>query len=55
VTVPTPEQLFAELEQRLAGVQVLRVHGREWLASGDFRREVESSMEAFRRRGGRVE
>ena len=55
VIVPTPEQLFAELEERLAGVQVLRVTGREWLASGAFRREVESRMEAFRRRGGRVE
>jgi hypothetical protein len=55
VTVPTPEQLFAELERRLAGVDVLRVKGREWLVPGDFRREVESRIEAFRRRGGRVE
>jgi hypothetical protein len=55
VTAPTPGQLFAELERRLAGVQVLRVSGREWLAGADFRREVESRIEAFRRRGGRVE
>lgn len=55
VVVPTTEQLFAELERRLVDVQVLAVRGREWLASEDFRREVESRIEAFRRRGGRVE
>jgi len=55
VVVPTAEQLFEELERRLRGVQVLRVTGREWLASDDFRSEVEARIEAFRRRGGRVE
>lgn len=55
VVVPTREELLAELERRLTDVQVLRVSGREWLAAGDFRRDVEARIEAFRRRGGRVE
>lgn len=55
VVAPTRAELLAELERSLAGVQVVRVGGREWLASGDFRREVEARLEAFRRRGGRVE
>jgi hypothetical protein len=55
VVVPTTDQLMAELDARLASADVLRVSGREWLASDDFRREVESRIEAFRRRGGRVE
>jgi hypothetical protein len=55
VVVPTTAELFEELERRLRSVQVLRVTGREWLAGDDFRREVESRIEAFRRRGGRVE
>jgi len=55
VIVPTTDELFDELERRLRSVQVLRVTGREWLAGEDFGREVESRIEAFRRRGGRVE
>ena len=55
VAVCSTGQLLEELEDRLASAHVLRVRGREWLASGDFRRAVESRIEAFRRRGGRVE
>ena len=55
VVVPTRVQLLAELDARLQGAHVLRVTGSEWLASDDFRREVESRIEAFRSRGGRVE
>lgn len=55
VVIPTADELFGELERELAGVQVLRVTGREWLAAEGFRREVESRIYAFRRRGGRVE
>ena len=55
IAVPTTRELFAELERRLAGVRVLRVVGREWLTGDVFRREVESRIESFRRRGGRVE
>lgn len=55
VASETSGELFEELERRLSGVEVLRVIGPEWLAGEDFRREVESRIEAFRRRGGRVE
>jgi hypothetical protein len=55
IVVPTTGELFAELDRRLSGVQVLRVIGREWLSGDEFRREVESRIEAFRVRGGRVE
>jgi hypothetical protein len=55
VVVQTTAQLMAELDARLASADVLRVTGGEWLASVDFRREVEPRIEAFRRRGGRVE
>lgn len=55
VVVPSAEELLGELETGLRSVQVLRVTGREWLAGADFGREVESRIEAFRQRGGRVE
>jgi hypothetical protein len=55
IAVPTTVELFADLERRLTDADVLRVLGREWLAGGDFRREVEARIEAFRRQGGRVE
>ncbi|HET9947674.1 MAG TPA: hypothetical protein VFQ22_01995 [Longimicrobiales bacterium] len=55
VRVPSPEELLAELERGLAQADVLRVRGREWLAVEDFRRALEPRLEAFRRRGGRVE
>ncbi|HUF75963.1 MAG TPA: hypothetical protein VMM35_06780 [Longimicrobiales bacterium] len=55
VDVPTRARLMAELDARLANAHVLRVSGREWLAGDDFRQEVESRIEAFRGRGGRVE
>jgi hypothetical protein len=55
VAVPTVEELFAEVERRLSGADVLQVRGREWLAVGDFRRELERRVDAFRQRGGRVE
>ena len=55
VAVPSADELLLELERQLSVVQVLRVSGREWLASEDFRREVDARIEAFRRRGGRVE
>jgi hypothetical protein len=55
VDAPTIEDLFSELDARLSTAQVLKVIGREWLSRGDFAREVESRIETFRRRGGRVE
>jgi len=55
VDLPTTGQLFGELERQLAEADELRVFGRDWLSGGAFGREVEARVEAFRRRGGRVE
>jgi hypothetical protein len=52
---PKPDELFAELERQLAEANELRVLGHEWLDGGAFGREVRAHIEAFRRRGGRVE
>ncbi len=51
----TAGELFEELERELSNADVLRVLDRDWLAGGEFRLEVEARVEAFRRRGGRVE
>ncbi len=51
----TAGELFEELDRELSNADVLRVLDRDWLASGEFRLEVETRIEAFRRRGGRVE
>jgi len=55
VETPTTSELFEKLERKLAGADVLRVHGRDWLTGEKFTRRVEACLEAFRRRGGRVE
>jgi hypothetical protein len=52
---PKPSELFAELEQRLAEADELRVLECDWLDGGDFGREVRARIEAFRRRGGHIE
>lgn len=51
----TPRQLFDDLDGELRGVDVLRVTDTAWLASEEFRRELEVMISAFRARGGRVE
>jgi hypothetical protein len=55
VETPATSELFEKLESKLAGAEVVRVHGREWLSDESFTRRVEACLEAFRRRGGRVE
>ena len=55
IETPTTRELFAALERELAGADVLRVREADWLSSEEFGREVEAHVEAFRRRGGRVE
>ena len=55
IVTTTTSQLFAELERELSGADVLRVLERDWLAGEAFQREVEARVDAFRRRGGRVE
>jgi hypothetical protein len=49
------EDLLAELERRLGGADVLRVIDAQWLQPTELRLLVESRIEAFRRRGGRIE
>ena len=53
----TPELLWADIQRSLAGVHVLRVVDTGWLAADteQFRRDVETLVEAFRREGGTVE
>lgn len=53
--VPTAHELFAALDRDLQSVDVVRVGGREWLASAEFKREFELVIASFRARGGRVE
>ena len=55
IETPTAGELFAELDRELSNADVLRVLDRDWLAGSEFRREVEARVEAFSRRGGRVE
>jgi hypothetical protein len=50
----TRQQLLQQLERELRDVDVLRVTDSEWLV-GDLRQEVETLMNAFRARGGRIE
>lgn len=47
--------LFEQLERSLERADVLRVLDPEWLDAGDLRSRVDAHLEAFRRRGGRVE
>jgi hypothetical protein len=55
LTVQTVREVLAELDRGLSGADVLRIVGREWLSNLTFREEVESRIEAFDARGGRVE
>jgi hypothetical protein len=55
ITSPGTRELFDGLRRDLAGVDVLRVVGQEWLADTDRRREVDALAAALRASGGRVE
>jgi hypothetical protein len=52
---PTAMELFDTLERELAAADVLRVRDADWLSSEAFGQEVEARVQAFRRRGGKVE
>jgi hypothetical protein len=54
-TVRPTEQWFGEVERKLQGADVVRLVEPEWLVAGDYRRDVERVLAAFRSRGGRVE
>jgi hypothetical protein len=55
LAVETTRELFDGLRRDLAGADVLRVVGPQWLADADLRREVDALVAALRARGGRVE
>ena len=55
MVTPTTDDLLRELDEELASADVLHVLDRDWLVAGAFRRPVEARIDAFRRRGGRVE
>jgi len=55
LTAASPRELFDGLRRDLAGVDLLRVIGPQWLADADLRREVDALVAALRSRGGRVE
>ena len=51
----TTEQVFADLERDLRGVDLVRVVGAEWLASPELKGRLESVLRTFRAAGGCVE
>ena len=53
--IRSARQLFDDISRDLDGVDILRVMHTEWLADGDFKREVETVIASVQRRGGRVE
>ena len=55
IETPTTSELFDALERELAGADVLQVREANWLSGEEFGQQVEARVEAFRRRGGRVE
>ena len=52
--LPTPTDLFEELERQLAEADELCVLEPDWLNGGSFGREVGSRVETFEQRGGHV-
>ena len=55
LTTPSLRELFDGLRHDLAGVDLLRVVGEQWLADADLRREVDALVAVLRAGGGRVE
>ena len=55
LTTPSTRELFDGLRHDLAGVDVLRVVGEQWLADAELRREVDALVAGLRASGGRVE
>jgi hypothetical protein len=51
----TTEQVFADLERDLRGVDLVRVVGAEWLGAPELKGRLESVLTAFRAAGGRIE
>ena len=51
----TTDRLFADLEQELRGVDVVRLVDQSWLGAGDFEGRLDAVLDAVRARGVRVE
>jgi hypothetical protein len=51
----TVDALFANLARDLAQVRAVKLADRSWLSRADLRTRVDEVLDAFRRRGGRVE
>jgi hypothetical protein len=51
----TADQVFADLERDLRGVDLVRVTGSEWLGEPDLKGRLEAVLRTFRAAGGRVE
>ena len=51
----TADQLFADLELELRGVDVVRVVDRSWLGAGDLEGRLDAVLDAVRARGVQVE
>jgi hypothetical protein len=51
----TTDQLFANLTRDLEQVTSVTLADRSWLARDDLRVRVDAVLDAFRRRGGRVD
>jgi hypothetical protein len=55
VVVATTQDVLGALDHELAGADVLKITESAWLTDPDFGPALRSRVEAFRRRGGRVE
>jgi hypothetical protein len=53
--VRTTNQVFADLERDLRGVDLVRLVDAEWLVAPELKGRLESVLRAFRVAGGRVE
>jgi hypothetical protein len=51
----TTDQLFANLRRDLEQVESVKLVDRSWLSRDDLRVRVDDVLDAFQRRGGRVE
>jgi hypothetical protein len=50
----TTDELFADLERELRGVDVVRVVDAEWLTSAELRQRLNSVLDGFRAGGGQT-
>jgi hypothetical protein len=51
----TCDELLRDLRTAVEGVDVVRIHGSEWLANEEFREDFKNLLAAVSARGGKVE